>query len=154
MTQPVPLIRVSLVREGGPSEPLADAICSPADAARVLMPLLRDQDRETLLVLLLDTPHRPIGAHVVSVGTLNSAPAHPREVFKAAILANAAAVILAHNHPSGDVTPSRSDIATFKRLQEAGELLGIPVLDSLIIAQDAYRSIRATEETKTQGEVS
>jgi len=143
MTQPVPLVRVSLVRESGPSEPPADAIRTPADAARVLMPLLRDQDRETLLVLLFDTPHRPIGAHVVAIGTLNAAPAHPREVFKAAILANAAAVILAHNHPSGDVTPSRADLATHKRLREAGDLLGIPVLDSLIIAQDAYRSIRA-----------
>ncbi len=150
MAQPVPLVRVSLVREAGPSAPLADAIRTPADAARVLVPLLRDADRETLLVLLLDTPHRPIGAHVVSVGTLDAAPAHPREVFKAAILANAAAVILAHNHPSGDVTPSRADVAMYKRLHDAGALLGIPVLDSLIIGQDAYRSIRAGDAMQTE----
>jgi DNA repair protein RadC len=82
--------------------------------------------------LLLDAKHRIIGVHVVSIGSLTESPAHPREVFRAAIVAGAAAVIFGHNHPSGDVTPSPEDVATTRRLIEAGMLLGINVLDPVI----------------------
>lgn len=90
-------------------------------------------DRENFVVLLLDTKNKVIGINTVSIGTLNSSLVHPREVFKPAILASAAALILAHNHPSGDPKPSREDIEVTKRLIEAGGLLGIQVLDHIIV---------------------
>lgn len=81
-----------------------------------------------------------LGFHVVSVGALNVVMGHPREVFKPAILANAASVLLIHNHPSGDPEPSEEDIASTKQMIKAGELLGIPVLDHVIIGDGAYYS--------------
>jgi DNA repair protein RadC len=92
----------------------------PAIAAAVFAELLADRDRETVATLLLATSHRPLGLHIVSVGTLDAAPVHPREVFKAAVLANAASLIIAHNHPSGDPTPSRADHEMLRRLARAG----------------------------------
>ena len=97
-------------------------------------------DREEFLVLLLDGKNKVLGFHVASVGTLTSSLAHPREIFKAAILANAAAIILVHNHPSGDPAPSAEDLSITKRLKEVGELLGIQVLDHIIIGDGRYVS--------------
>ena len=97
-------------------------------------------DREEFLVLLLDGKNKLLGFHVVSVGTLTSSLTHPREIFKAAILANAAAILLLHNHPSGDPAPSAEDISITRRLKEAGELLGIQVLDHIIIGDGRYVS--------------
>ena len=102
--------RLQLVREGA-TEPtlgadLSEILDSPAVVSRLLLPLLDGLDREHFVVLALDARNRPIGAHTVSVGSLSAAIVHPREVFKFAILANAAAVILAHNHPSGDTAPT------------------------------------------------
>ena len=84
-----------------------------------------------------DTKHTLIGIHVVSVGTLDASLVHPREVFKAAYLSNASALILAHNHPSGDPTPSGEDRALSDRLRQAGELLGITLLDFVIVTDPA-----------------
>jgi len=97
-------------------------------------------DREEFLALLLDTKNVMLGFHVVSVGTLAAVIVHPREVFKPAILANAASILLIHNHPSGDPDPSEEDIAVTKRIKKAGELLDIPVLDHVIIGDGAYFS--------------
>jgi DNA repair protein RadC len=115
---------------------------SPADAAEVLRAHIGDSDREHFDALLLDTRNRVVGVHCVSVGSLNASVVHPREVFKAAILANAAAVILGHNHPSGDESPSAEDTALTQRLKQAGEILGIPVLDHLVLGESAFHSFR------------
>ena len=94
---------------------------------------LKETDREHFVVVLLDTKSAVIGITTVSIGILDSALVHPREVYKPAILSNAAAIILAHNHPSGDPTPSAEDRRITQRIHEAGQVLGIEVLDHLII---------------------
>jgi len=129
----VPVYRVALVRESTSVEGPAAAVRKSSDAAEVLRPLFSGLDREQFVVLMLDAQHRAVGINVVSLGSLTASVVHARETFKAAILANAAAVIVAHNHPSGSVEPSSEDVELSRRLREAGELLGIRVLDSLII---------------------
>lgn len=93
-------------------------------------------DREHLVALYLSAKNRPVGYHVVSVGTLTASLVHPREVFKGAILCNAHALIIAHNHPSGDPTPSREDQEVTKRIKEAGRILGIDLLDHVVIGHN------------------
>ena len=132
----VPLYRVTLVREPGAVDAEVTPLRGSEDAAKVFRPLFVGLDREQFAVLLLDTKHRPLGLNVVSVGSLSLAIVHPREVFKPAILANSAAVIVGHNHPSGDPTPSSEDIEITRRLRESGELIGIRVLDSIILGRD------------------
>jgi DNA repair protein RadC len=97
-------------------------------------------DREEFIVVPLDAKNRVLGFHVVSVGSLTSSLVHPRECFKVAILANAAALILVHNHPSGDPKPSSEDLAITKRLGEIGELMGIRVLDHVVVGDNRYVS--------------
>ena len=113
-----------------------------ADIGPTMLALLGAEVSEVFLVVCLSTIGAPIGYHVVSRGTLDGAPVHPREVFKVALLANASRVILAHNHPSGDPTPSQADIAITRRLRCAGDLLGIPVVDHLVIGDQSWRSLR------------
>ena len=105
-------------------------------------------DREVFAVLSVTNHLDPINLHVCSVGTLTSTPAAPSEVFKAALLSNAAGVILFHNHPSGSIDPSHEDIMTTKRLVEAGKILGINVLDHIIVAgrTGCYYSMRTDED--------
>ena len=97
-------------------------------------------DREMFVVLLLDGKNQVLGFNVVSVGTLTGALVHPREVFKAAILANAASLILVHGHPSGDPEPSAEDKAITQRLRQAGDLIGIKILDHVVIGDGTSRS--------------
>jgi DNA repair protein RadC len=113
------------------------AISAPGDAAALLRDEMRDLDREEFRVLLLNTKNALLRVAHVSRGSLNASIVEPREVFKDAIAASAASVILAHNHPSGDPTPSSEDIAITKRLVKAGELLNIAVLDHIIVGQRA-----------------
>ena len=87
-------------------------------------------------MLCLTTKHRPLAWHELSRGTLDATLVHPREVFKVAFLANAAAILIAHNHPSGDPEPSGDDLSITRRLSEAGKLLGVELLDHLIIGHD------------------
>ena len=108
-------------------------IHSPGDVARLLFKYLAGVDREHFVVLLLNTKGRLIGVSTVSVGDLSSTLVHPREVYKPAILANAASIIVAHNHPSGDPSPSPEDVQVTRRLAEAGEVLGIDVLDHIVL---------------------
>ena len=117
-------------------------LTTPRESASVLMPLLQHEASEVFAVLFLSTRHHVLAYHEVGRGTLDTVLVTPREVFKAAILANAAAVILCHSHPSGDPTPSPDDIALTGRLAAAGTLLGIEVLDHIIVADDAYVSLR------------
>ncbi len=138
----LPLCRVVLVRES-PAKYVAVKANSAMKAYKALRPLFKGLDREHFVVCCLDSGLKIIAVNVVSVGSLNLAIVHPREVFKAAILANACSVILAHNHPSGDPTPSREDITLSQRLREAGEILGIKVLDSLVIGESSFRNVPA-----------
>ena len=93
-------------------------------------------DREHFVLLMLDQKNHVIGIHTVSMGSLTASIVHPREVYKAAILANAAAIVCGHNHPSGDTVPSQEDRAMTQRLVNAGTLLGINVVDHIIIGRE------------------
>jgi len=128
-----PVYRVVLVRErDGPMYALrrADA------AAKVFARFFAGFDREGFAVALLDTKLKLIGVNLVSLGSLNQAIIHPRELFKPAILANSENLILGYNHPSGDTNPSEEDRMLTDRLVQAGKLLGIEVLDHIVVAPD------------------
>jgi len=128
----IPIYRVTLVREG--KIPTYESrIRSSANAHTVLQEYLADTDREHFVILMLDQKNQVIGIHTVSIGSLTASVVHPRETFKAAILANAAAIICGHQHLSGDCQPSREDRAITQRLKEAGALLGINLLDHVIV---------------------
>lgn len=92
--------------------------------------------QESFCIVMLDTQHKPIGIVEVTKGTLNASLVHPREVFKAAIIASASAILLVHNHPSGDTTPSKEDHAVTTRLQLVADIIGIQILDHIIIGFD------------------
>lgn len=115
---------------------------TPTDAANLLMSELRYLDREHLKAILLNTRNVVLGTVTVSVGTLSASLAHPRECFKEAVRQSAAAIIFAHNHPSGDPTPSAEDIALTRQLVEAGKLLGIEVLDHIVIGDGVFVSLK------------
>jgi DNA repair protein RadC len=135
----VPIYKVSLVRER--EMPCYDTqIRSSATASEILHRYLEGADREFFVILLLDRKNGVIGISTISIGSLSASIVHPREVFKAAILSNAAAIIAAHNHPSGDPAPSQEDRVLTARLVEAGRLLGIQVLDHVILGRDRYMS--------------
>ena len=114
----------------------------PADAAGYAMPRFRFERKEHFAVLLLNAKNHILALKTISVGTLTSSIAHPREVFQAAIEQAAAAVILVHNHPSGDPTPSAEDLALTRRMTEAGEVMGIPVIDHIILGYDKFISLK------------
>lgn len=111
-----------------------EAITSADLAVPVIAPHCVDRDREVFVALHLDARMRPISVEVLSIGTNANALVHPREVYKAAVLNNAHGIIVAHNHPSGLVEPSADDRAITQRLWEAGEILGIELLDHIILA--------------------
>jgi DNA repair protein RadC len=117
-------------------------IRSARDAAELLVPEFGSRPVEQFGVMLLDTKHRVLRTTLLSVGTLDASIVHPREVFRAAASGGASAIVVFHNHPSGDPTPSGDDIALTKRLINAGELMGITVLDHLIVAENAFASLR------------
>jgi DNA repair protein RadC len=117
-------------------------ICGPSDVAPSIVALLQAEPSEVLVVLCLSTKRRVIGFNVVSRGTLDQALAFPREVFRAALLSNAASIILAHNHPSGDPTPSPADRLLTARLVSAGEILGIPLDDHFVVGDGTWVSFR------------
>jgi DNA repair protein RadC len=119
-------------------EPLRSA----ARVARLMEPELRGLEQETFHVLLLDAKHRLKGREMVSQGTLTASLVHPREVFRPAIRLSAAAVVVVHNHPSGDPEPSAEDLGATRRLLEASRLLGIPLLDHVVIGDGAHVSLR------------
>lgn len=101
-----------------------------------------DMDREMFIVLSLDTKNQPVSINICSIGSLNASIVHPREVFKTAILSNAASIIVAHNHPSGNPKPSKEDINITDRLKECGMIIGIPIVDHIIFGQDQYYSFK------------
>src|SRR5205809_5719189 len=131
----IPGFRVALVREPGVKLAERPSLKTPAEAACVLAAYIGERDREVFVIALLTVRHRLIGVHTVSVGCLASSLVHPREVLKPAILASAACLVLAHNHPSGDPEPSAEDVALTRRLVAAGQLIGIEVLDHLVLGE-------------------
>ncbi len=123
-----------------------DAIKTDADVAALLGPSMRFLDKEVFKVVLLDSRNHIIKIQDVSIGTVNASLVHPREVFKAALKESATSIILVHNHPSGDPTPSEEDLKTTNRLKKAGELLGVNLLDHLIISSRGLTSLKEINE--------
>jgi DNA repair protein RadC len=116
------------------------AVRHSADVARVVRDSVRGSRRENFVAVLLDARHRVQGLQVVSTGGLVGTPVHPREVFGPALRDSAAALVVAHNHPSGDPTPSADDRRVTERLREVGQLVGIELLDHLVVGADSYFS--------------
>ena len=135
----IPRYRVCVVPESRHMGPLV-LIRDSVSATAALRPFFAGLDREQFLVCCLDAKHAIIGVNVVSIGSLTLSIVHPREVFKPAILLNSCGVIAAHNHPSGDPTPSAEDRALTGRLRQAGELLGITFLDHIVLGDDRIYS--------------
>jgi len=137
----IPRIQISLVKEIYVSNPSFS--CSQAIAeGEIAEKELRHSDREKFICLHLNIKNQIISYEVVSMGSLTSSIVHPREVFKAAILANVASVVFLHNHPSGSTEPSLDDIEITNRLCKAGAILGINILDHLIITRNDYFSFK------------
>ncbi len=119
-----------------------EVVKTPEDVVSLLRGRLKDKKKEYFMALLLDTRNQLIRAAEISIGSLDSSIVHPREVFKEAVSASAASVIFVHNHPSGDPEASEDDIGLTKRLAEAGEIMGIDVLDHVIIGDQKYLSLK------------
>ena len=133
------LLAQRLSRESYAAAPVLDTPERIAD-------FLREKNRvytvETFQVVFLNTRRRLVGVQNISQGTLDTILVHPREVFKSAIAANAACLVLAHNHPSGDPSPSAEDVESTRRLKRAGEIVGIPLLDGLVIGHESVVSMQ------------
>jgi len=136
--------RTMLVREGDEKD--TPTSCKPIVEAKSVYQYIRagleNKDRECFLSILFNARMIPLGVNLVSIGGLNHASVEPREVFKAAIIASASSLILAHNHPSGDSTPSKEDVDITRSLMSAGKLLGIPIFDHIIVGRDCYCSMK------------
>jgi DNA repair protein RadC len=123
-------------------------ILTAHDAARIVLPQFGALPVEQFGLLILDTKHRLLRVTRLSVGTLDASIVHPREVFRAAIGGGASAIVLFHNHPSGDPAPSPDDVELTKRLIRAAEIIGIPILDHIIVAENSFASLREREVLK------
>lgn len=137
----VPQYRLILIKEPGVKP---TAVTDPITFSRFIQPLAHYSE-EHFIAFHLDAKHQVIGYHEVSKGTLNASLVHPREVFKAALLSNAYAIIVAHNHPSGSVAPSSEDLAVTTQLIKVGKLMGVPLVDHCIVSSDSMNSLRETE---------
>jgi len=111
-------------------------INSPSDGVDLVKDFLDGEDRECVMAVFVNTKNEPTAIHTVSIGNLNYAIIHPRELMKVAIISNSAAILLFHNHPSGDCRPSQEDISITKRLVEAGNIMGIRIMDHCIIGEN------------------
>ena len=139
-------VRVCVTRPNKPGP----VIRSPEDVFRVLRGA-ENADRESFYAIHLDSGNHVVGVEEVAKGSIGRVETHPREIFKAAILSNARAIIIAHNHPSGDPTPSSEDIGTTHRLVDAGKLVGIPVIDHVIVGADRCNSLSASGAAQFSG---
>jgi len=138
--------RVVLVKEKVGRYELPRAIVDSQDAYKAIITItsIEEEAQEVFGILILNTKNKIVAVHEISRGTLNNSIIHPREVFKPAVIHNAAAIICFHNHPSGDPEPSRDDIEVTKRLAEAGKIMGIEVLDHIVVGEDRYVSLKET----------
>lgn len=137
----IPFCQVRLVRDGSVAAD-RNVVRTPEDAHNILKRYFEDLPNEHFVALLLDTKNRVMAFSPVSVGSLNASMVHPRELFQRAILGNCASVILAHNHPSGDPSPSPEDLELTRKLAEAGKLLDIAVLDHIIVGDGCFVSLK------------
>jgi len=144
-TEKVHLIREVAIRYIGARRRAPSKITRPDQVAEYLRRRVRDDAREHFVAIYLDGRHRPIADSVVSIGTATASLVHPREIFQPAIAVGACALLIGHNHPSGDVTPSTEDLDVTRRLAEAGRLLGVTLLDHIVWERGgAFHSIRET----------
>ena len=135
----ISIVSVKLVRERSAIYG-AKTITGPEDLASVVKRFLADTDREVFLTVNLSTTNAINSIHIVSIGSVDRAIVHPREVFKAAILSNASSIALVHSHPSGSLTPSLDDIDITRKLVKCGEILNIKVVDHIIVSDDQHLS--------------
>ena len=131
---------VKVVREKAP-DAKADPIKDAEDAVEVVRRSIGNEDREVFIAIILDAKNGTLGINTISIGSLDTSLCHPRESFKAAVVLGAGGIIFAHNHPSGDLSPSEADIKVGKQMKEAGKILGIRVLDFLILNAYEYKSL-------------
>ncbi len=118
-------------------------IASPIDAVRLALPMLLDKNKEHFIAFYLSCRSTVNKAEIVSIGTLNANLVHPREVFRPALISRAASIVVLHNHPSGDTSPSEADIEVTQRLKQAGKIFGIEVVDHVIFdSNERYYSFR------------
>jgi DNA repair protein RadC len=136
--------RIVLVKEKVGRYELPRKTKSPEEAYNAIKTItnVQEEAQEVFGILILNTKNKIAAVHEVSRGTLNASMVHPREVFKPAVLHNAAAIICFHNHPSGDTEPSKEDIKITNRLVEAGKIMGIEILDHIIVGDDRYVSLK------------
>ncbi|MBO8164216.1 MAG: DNA repair protein RadC [Brevibacillus sp.] len=153
----ISIYQVKLQKVG--SLPVATrSIYKPADAAAIFQAYLEQHchtDRENIIGMYLNTKNQVVGMSTIHTGSLNVSLINPREVFTEAVLHKAASVILCHNHPSGNPSPSREDIQITSSLQQAGEVLDIPVLDHIILGHNQFLSLKEKgymEQTQSKGE--
>ena len=135
-----PAYTVSTVRRR--RRKLPQEVNNPRAVYDLIAPLVRDQDRECFYTVHLNTRNRVLAVELVSVGSLNASLVHPREVFRKAIADGAASIVVAHNHPSGETDPSEDDLRITRRLKDAGEIIGIELLDHVIVANGSWSSLR------------
>lgn len=136
--------KVLLVKEKEGAYNIKRTISTPEMAYEAIREItqIQHEAQEVFGMLVLDIKKNLIAVHELFRGTINGSLVHPREVFKPAILHNAAAIILFHNHPSGDPTPSKNDMDVIKKMRKAGKLLGIEVVDNIVVGDDCYVSAR------------
>ena len=131
-------IRRSMARDS--TGPITREVSGPEAVVRAAQQIIRGEAREVFLVFYLDARNMLIGYETVAIGTLAGVDVHPREVFRTAILASAASIIVVHNHPSGDPRPGPEDMELTARLRQAGDLIGIPLLDHIVVTEDSNYS--------------
>ncbi len=137
----VPRVRLRQVREGRMTCTV-ERVTGPEDVHGLVQRYYRGADREILSVLCLDSQNRPTCFHVASIGGLNTTRTRPAEILKVALLSNACAIVLIHNHPSGEAEPSTEDLEFTRTVRQAAELLGVELYDHLIVGGDRYCSLR------------
>ncbi|MGC5776631.1 DNA repair protein RadC [Paenibacillus pabuli] len=138
----IQVVGLRMVRESSSILYPGRKIRKPQDAADLFRQFLGEYDREVFSILCLNAKNEPTAIHTVSTGTLNASLVHPRETFKLAILANSAAIVACHNHPSGDPNPSSQDVELTERLRDSGCLLGIELLDHIILGNESFISMK------------
>jgi DNA repair protein RadC len=138
----ISVFRLSLIKDHVIPYAKASLVLTLNDVHALIKEYLQGTDREQFIALFLDSESKVIGINTVSIGTLTESLVHPREVFKGAILANAASIIVVHNHPSGSAFASEADLSVTSKLKDAGRILGIPIEDHVIVAEAEYFSFR------------
>lgn len=133
-------IHKTRVRVADASEEYRPEIREPSGVADLFRRLFKSEDREIFAVFLLDVKNKPMGVHVAGVGGVDLCVVDPREVYRAAVMMSASAIIVAHNHPSGSPSPSKEDIELTERLMKVSKILGVGLLDHVIVADDSYYS--------------